>query len=53
MVDAGVKTIRAVQAERDRYQAALSRIPDCRTVGAARSIARKALIAITNDEEEK
>lgn len=40
--------------DRERLDAArdaLSRIPDCRTVGAARSIARKALMAITNDEE--
>ncbi len=36
-----------------RYRAALSRIPDCRRVGAARMIARKALIAPTNDGEEK
>lgn len=36
-----------------RYRAALSRIPDCRCVGAARMIARKALIAPTNDGEEK
>lgn len=35
----------------DAAREALSRIPACRTVGAARSIARKALIAIANDGE--
>jgi len=42
--------------DRERLDAArdaLSRIPDCRRVGAARMIARKALIAITNNGEEK